>query len=262
VDREIQQQFGAVAEKYVTSAVHARGEDLAVLLDAAAPRTSDRALDLGTAVGHTALALAPRVARVTGVDLTAEMLARASRLARERAIRNLALARADVSALPFKDATFDLITSRYSAHHYTSPAQVAYEVARVLKPGGRFVLGDTVSPEEPALDTFINAVELLRDRSHVRDYTIAQWRALLEGVGLAVDIVHTWYLRLDFAEWVERMETPRQAVDMLRLLLREAPADAKRAFQIEVAEPMAFSLKGAIIRAQKSTQLDVTAMRG
>jgi SAM-dependent methyltransferase len=251
VDREIQQQFGAVAERYVTSAVHARGEDLAVLLDAAAPKPSDRALDLGTAVGHTALALAQRVAQVTGVDLTVEMLARATRLAREREIRNLALARADVSALPFEAATFDLVTSRYSAHHYTNPAQVALEVARVLKPGGRFVLGDTVSPEEPALDTFINAVELLRDRSHVRNYTIAQWRAMLEGVGLAVDVVHTWYLRLDFAEWVERMQTPRQAVEMLRLLLREAPAEAKRAFRIDSADPMAFCLQGAIIRTRK-----------
>ncbi|HLZ06967.1 MAG TPA: methyltransferase domain-containing protein, partial [Chloroflexota bacterium] len=177
MEREIQSQFGAVAERYVGSAVHARGIDLPILIDAAAPRRDERALDLGTAVGHTAFALAARAGLVVGVDLTAEMLSQASRLAAERSIDNVRFVRADVTNLPFPDATFDIISSRLSAHHYAHVEQVVEEVARLLRSHGRFILSDTVAPDDAFLDTFINAVEILRDRSHVRDHSVRQWQA-------------------------------------------------------------------------------------
>ena len=97
MDREVQQQFGAVAANYVASAVHARGADLAELIRASALRGDELVLDLGTAVGHTALAVAPQARRVIGMDLTSEMLALAGRLAAERGVGNVSFARADVS---------------------------------------------------------------------------------------------------------------------------------------------------------------------
>jgi SAM-dependent methyltransferase len=252
VEREIQQQFGAVAENYIASAVHARGEDLPVLVRAAAPTGDECVLDLGTAVGHTAFTIAPHVRQVIGVDLTSEMLDRARRLTRERGVTNVAFARADVGDLPFDSASFDIVTSRYSAHHYPQPACVASEVARVLKPGGTFILSDTVAPDAPALDTFINAIELLRDRSHVRDHTIGQWQAILGRDGLKSEVVHVWDLRLDFADWVERMRTPAPAVALLRTLLSDAPSEARQEFQINTDGRLSFCLKGALLRASRS----------
>lgn len=251
LDRHVQQQFGAVAANYVTSVTHAQGPDLPKLVELAGPRGDEEVLDLGTAVGHTAFAFAPRVARVIGIDLTAEMLDQARQLALSREVRNVNFAQADVSQLPFGDASFDLITSRYSAHHYAEPGQVAREVARLLRPGGRFLLADTVAPEDPALDTFINTVELLRDRSHVRDHTVTQWQALLAAAGLRSAVVHTWNVALDFGAWVERMRTPPAAVAQLRTLLFEAPERARATFEIQTAPHLAFCLKGAIIRAEK-----------
>ncbi|MGH2461276.1 MAG: class I SAM-dependent methyltransferase [Chloroflexota bacterium] len=249
MDREIQDQFGAVAANYVTSAVHARGEDLPLLVEAAGLAGHESVLDLGTAVGHTAFTFAPRVERVTGVDLTDEMLAQARELASARRVENVRFVRADVSDLPFDRASFDLVTSRYSAHHYANPREVGYEIARVLRPGGRVVLADTVAPEDPAMDTFINAVELLRDRSHVRDHSIAQWRAILAEAGLASEVYQTWDLSLDFEEWVARMRTPSDAVALLRSLLVEAPRIARETFQIRSRDRLTFCLKCAIIRA-------------
>jgi SAM-dependent methyltransferase len=249
IEDEIQRQFGAVAQNYLTSPVHARGPDLPILIEAAGIEGSEEALDLGTAVGHTALALAPLVRRVVGVDLTAEMLTEAARLAARRQVGNLVLVRADVADLPFARASFDLVTSRYSAHHYPDPQEAMQEVARVLRPGGRFILADTIAPDEPALDTFINAVELLRDRSHVRDHTIGQWRAMLAAAGLASDVYYGWDVELEFDEWVARMQTPPDAVAVLRRMLVEAPSAARSAFHIRGRDRLRFCLKGVIIRA-------------
>ena len=136
----IQSQFGAVAANYATSAVHAGGADLQALVAAARLTGEERVLDIGCGAGHTALAVAPGAASVTAVDLTREMLEVAAALARERGITNITFEPADVSALPFPDATFDIVTSRYSAHHYGAPEKALAEAARVLRPGGRLLL--------------------------------------------------------------------------------------------------------------------------
>jgi len=127
---------------------------------------------------------------------------------------------------------------------------MANEVARVLRPGGRFVLADTVAPADYALDTFINTVELLRDRSHVRDHTVAQWQTMLSQAGLQSAVVYEWDVVLDFDDWVARMKTPPNAVAMLRSLLNEAPTAARETFQIRDGGRLSFSLKGAIMRAE------------
>jgi SAM-dependent methyltransferase len=250
MDREVRQQFGASAEHYVKSSVHARGADLAIVVEAAGLRGRESVLDLGTAVGHTAFALAPHAAWVHGVDLTPEMLQQAQRLAADRHVSNVSLTRADVTHLPFSPASFDVATCRYSAHHYADPRQVLREVARVLRPGGRFILADTVAPDDLALDTFINAVELLRDRSHVRDHTVGQWQTMLGNAGFTSEILYAWDVELDFVEWVQRMQAPPHAVTTLRSLLVEAPTPAREEFHIVTVNPLSFCLKGAIIRAR------------
>ena len=171
----VQKQFAPVAANYATSVVHVAGPDLTAMLAAADARPDQRALDAGCGTGHTALAFAPQLAEVVALDLTEAMLAQGRKLARDRSITNVTFQRGDVERMPFPDASFDLVTSRYSAHHYPHPLAALREFMRVLKPGGTFLLVDVVSPELPAQDTFLNAIELLRDPSHVRDHTIEQW---------------------------------------------------------------------------------------
>ena len=245
----VRQQFGAVAASYVTSAVHARGPDLADLVRAAAPTGRERALDLGTAAGHAALAIAPRVRAVVGVDITAEMLEHARALAGERAIRNVEFRLADVEALPFAPESFDLAISRFSAHHWASPARALAEVARVLRPDGRFVLIDTVGPADPEADRFIDAVERLRDPSHRRAWTPAEWLAMFREAGLEGELLREWPLDQDFDEWVARMRTPPEATARLRDLLDGAPEAIRRVFRITRADGRRrFSLLCALVR--------------
>ncbi len=229
--KDVRAQFGKTAAAYVSSATHASGEDLERLIAVAAPRSTERALDLGCGVGHTLRRLAPLVAFAVGADATLEMM-QAGRASVVTAT-NIAFAQTDASALPFADATFDLVTCRLAAHHFHDAASAFREVARVLSPGGRFVLVDNYAPDDPALDAFINELETLRDPSHVRNETVGGWRALLDGAGLRAstesDLMTT---KLSTEGWLARSETPADRAAEVRRRLRGASPMAVSTFHI------------------------------
>ena len=106
-----------------------------------------------------------------------------------------------------RHGSFDLVVSRFSAHHWHDVARGLAEARRVLAPTGSAVLVDVVAPEEPLLDTFLQTIELLRDPSHVRDYAPSEWRALLEAAGFAIEGETARRLPLEFASWIARMKT-------------------------------------------------------
>jgi len=249
IKNAVERQFSPVAANYATSAVHAAGPDLVAMLAAAALQGNERVLDAGSGAGHTALAFAAQAAEVVAVDLTEAMLAQGRKLARDRKLENISFKRGDVEQLPFPDASFDIVTSRYSAHHYPHPQIALREFARVLKPGGRLLLADVVSPEPPAPDTFLNAIELLRDPSHVRDHTVGQWLGMCAEAGLPAETLGEWPLRLEFESSVARMNTPFLAITQIRALIDGAPREVRAALVLE--EGYSFSVPSALIRGVK-----------
>jgi ubiquinone/menaquinone biosynthesis C-methylase UbiE len=244
------EQFDRVAAAYATSAVHARGLDLAWLVETLQPEPAWRVLDLGTGAGHAALAVAPHVAQVTAVDVAERMLATARGLAEERGLANLETVRADVGALPFPDQTFDAAFSRYSAHHWPDPDAAVREAARVLRAGAPIVLIDTISPYNPALDSYVNALELLRDPSHGRNAPESEWRARLEVAGFITEPAREWTIDLDTEEWLARAGTEPWRAEACRQLLRDAPAAARDAFDI-AADGSRFRLHCVLLSARK-----------
>ncbi len=250
----VQNQFGPVAANYASSAVHASGPDLIAMLEAASLRGGERVLDAGCGAGHTALAFATGAGEVIGVDLTIAMLAQAKRLAAERNLTNTRFERGDVERLGYDDASFDIVTSRYSAHHYPHPAAAVREFARVLKPGGTLLLVDVISPDPPAADTFLNAIELLRDPSHVRDHTASQWVALCSEAGMRAEVVQTWPLRLEFESWVARMNTPFLAITQIRALIDGAPREVRSILGIDGENNYSFTVPTMLLRAVRDNQ--------
>jgi len=232
-DAQTHAQFGPRAAEYVQSAVHASGADLDMLEAAVRASGAARALDLGCGGGHAAYRMAPHVGQVTACDLSPEMLAAVAETARARGLGNVATEQAAAEALPFADGAFDFLACRYSAHHWRDLDGGLREARRVLRPGAAAVFIDAISPGAPLLDTHLQAIELLRDTSHVRDYTLGEWIAALGRAGFAVASTRTWRLRMDFATWTARMRTPAGLVTAIRALQAAASAETRAHFAIE-----------------------------
>lgn len=209
-------QFGPVAEAYLTSGVHASSDALEVLVEMVKP-SGGKVLDIGTGAGHTAYAFAPYVDSVTAFDLTPEMLAIVSREAKARGLTNISTVEGDAMAMPFEDAAFDGVTCRLCAHHFSDVPKFVREVGRVLEPGGWFLLVDTVSPEGDAAAESVNEVERLRDPSHAYNLKDSEWLELLRRTGFEVLATDSRRKALNFDEWADRMRVS----DVLKPTIRE-----------------------------------------
>lgn len=253
VKERVRAMFGRNAEAYVTSPTHAAGKDLQRLVELAELAPSDLALDVSTGGGHTALAVAPHVARVIASDLTPRMLAAARTFITSLGVANVEYVVADAERLPFLDATFDLVTVRIAPHHYADVQAAAHEMARVLVPGGRLLLIDNVAPEEPLLDEMVNRWEKLRDTSHVRNYSVSEWQGFLAAAGLDVTHTETEQKAHPFAAWVERSQMPAEERVALEAEILAAPAQARHHFKIEEQDGrlVSWSSDYVLMRAEK-----------
>ncbi|MGG7517528.1 class I SAM-dependent methyltransferase [Allorhizobium undicola] len=232
-DHHVQSQFGPRAAAYVESAVHAAGEDLRHIAQLAGDIRPAKALDLGCGGGHVAYALAAHAHEVVAVDLSSDMLAAVAGVARQRGLANLHVQQASVQALPFEDASFDFVASRFSAHHWQDVDAGLREAARVLKRASPAVFVDVIAAGRPLLDTHLQTIELLRDTSHVRNYSAAEWHEKLARAGFGVERCHMFRTRMEFASWIARMATPKPLVDAIRLLQKAAAPEVQQVFAIE-----------------------------
>ena len=255
---QVRQQFGANAAAYVSSPTHAQGASLARLVALTDPQPGWRVLDVATATGHTALAFAPRVAAVVGLDLTPEMLPLAARLAAERGAANVAFAVGDVDDLPFGGA-FDLVTCRIAPHHFADIDRFLAEAARALRPGGLLAVVDNVVPgsrlrgkkadRERKAGDYVNAFEKLRDPSHVRCLSFEAWMDALAAVGLVVGAAETIDKRLTFETWAARHTSAMQT--RLRAMLLQAPEIARAFLDPRVEGVTTFRLREGVFVARR-----------
>ncbi|HEY3988722.1 MAG TPA: class I SAM-dependent methyltransferase [Acidobacteriaceae bacterium] len=232
-DTLVAQQFGATAHAYLESATHATGEDLELLGREIAATPRAVVLDLGCGAGHASFAAALSAASVTAYDLTAEMLAVVEREAATRGLANITTVQGMAEAIPFPDAHFDWVVSRYSAHHWHDVPAALREVRRVLKPDGQVILIDIAGGETPLLDTHLQAAEILRDPSHIRDYSTREWLALFGEAGFTASMRKEWPVKIEFAGWVARQRTQPERIAAIRALWSAAPDEVRSFFEVQ-----------------------------
>lgn len=248
-EQVVQRQFGEQASAYLSSAVHAQGAEFALLQAAVDGRDDARVLDLGCGAGHVSFHVAPLVGEVVAYDLSEQMLEVVANTAAQRGLDNMRSECGAAERLPFADASFDFVFSRYSAHHWSDLGLALREVRRVLKPGGVAAFIDVVSPGRPLLDTYLQSVEVLRDSSHVRDYAVAEWVGQVSEAGLSVRSHTRQRLRLEFSSWVERMRTP-EVMRAAILALQQAVGQEVRDY-FEITADGSFSTDVLVLWAER-----------
>jgi ubiquinone/menaquinone biosynthesis C-methylase UbiE len=227
------QQFDASASNYLTSPVHAKGDDLERLRAIAEKGKPTWVLDLGCGAGHASFALARGGARrITAFDPSSKMLAVVAQEAATRGHDAIETLGGAAEMLPFDNGSFDLVVTRYSAHHWACVPRALAESARVLVPKGQLVVIDVIAPETPLFDTALQVLEFLRDASHVRDYRMSEWMTMHRDTGFAVPTTTTWKMSIDFDSWISRIGTPPARVAALRTVLAELPNEVRQHFHI------------------------------
>jgi ubiquinone/menaquinone biosynthesis C-methylase UbiE len=240
------QQFGASATHYLTSTVHATGADLDRLTALAAALHAPRILDVGSGAGHASYAVARAGAKkVVAYDLSTDMLAVVAAQAAARGHAAIETLAGPAERLPFADASFDVVVTRFSAHHWLDWRRALSEIARVLVSHGALIAIDVVAPEVPLFDTALQTLELLRDASHVRNYRGSEWRAALIEAGFAPPKIDRWKLALEFHSWVARIATSPARIDALKMVFDALPFEARE--YLGVANDYSFSIEAAWI---------------
>ena len=140
-----------------------------------------------------------------------------------------------------------------SGYHFASMHRFLAESVRVLKANGRLLIADTSAPDDADADRWENEVELLRDPSHVRDYTLAEWRLFVEAAGFVeVEAAERSRTHLTFNDWVTRSGTPAETVARLRQLYDSASLAAVSAFGIRAdGDDFAWSWPVAVVTGRK-----------
>ncbi|MBI3304619.1 MAG: methyltransferase domain-containing protein [Deltaproteobacteria bacterium] len=174
----IRDQFTKQAIPFATAPGIKDEEALKLLVDFTGAKPDDAVLDVACGPGLVACAFAQVTRHATGIDLTPAMIERARALQQEKKLTNVTWHVGDVLPLPYADASFSIVTSRFAFHHFPDPQAVLAEMKRVCTPGGKVVVIDVMAAPDPEKAAAYNRMEKLRDPSHARGLTLAEMETL------------------------------------------------------------------------------------
>ena len=233
IQRTAQQQFDRQSDRYGKGHILSDVADVKGALGRLPWLKPGRALDVATGAGHTGLFLAGAGWQVALADISPAMLEHAAAAARERGL-HVETRQHTAESFPYTDNSFDLVTCRVAAHHFSDPGAFVREAARVLKSGGAFLLIDgSVEDGQPVAEEWLHDVEKLRDPSHHRFLSQGNWARLCEDAGLRVVFSELQPFKQPDLNWYfeTAATTPENRAKVLELV-RHAPPEARDLFRL------------------------------
>lgn len=218
-------QFTRQAVPFSTAPGITDEQALRLVVEFAGAGPDDTVLDVACGGGNVVCAFARVVRHATGIDLTPAMIEEARRRQADEGLPNVSWHVGDVRPLPFPDATFSIVTSRYAFHHLLDPQEALREMARVCAPGGTVVLIDAEASPDPRKAAEFDRMEAFRDPSHVRALPLAELRALFSGVGLPDPRGTAYRLETDLDGLLSRSFPKPGDADRVREIVRAAVDD-------------------------------------
>jgi len=216
----IRDQFTRQAVPFASAAEIRNEEALRRIVDMAQTGSADTVLDVACGPGLLACTFARVAQHVTGIDLTRRMLEQARVRQAQLNLNNLTWHEGDVLSLPFADASFSIVATRFAFHHFLDPLAVLREMRRVCRPGGRIVVADT-APAQDKADAF-NHMECLRDPSHVRALSPGELLGLFAAAGLPSPCLRHDDLRYELESLLARSFPDKGSADLIRQLFAES----------------------------------------
>lgn len=229
------QQYQDKSSNYLHSTVHAQGAEFAKMRQLVQDNQLAHILDLGCGGGHVSYHIAPSVKSIIAYDITPSMVELVQSEAQKRNLTNITIQIGMAENLSFADHQFDAIITRYSAHHWQNVPQAMLEMHRVLAKDGKVVIIDVLGNSQPVLNNFLQTIETIRDPSHVKNYSLAEWLYFAEITGFCVETIEKQKLALNFDSWVARMHTPDTNVQVIRHLQKNCATHVKQYFGIDDA---------------------------
>jgi ubiquinone/menaquinone biosynthesis C-methylase UbiE len=217
---KILDQFTRQAVPFSSAPAIRNQEALNRIVELAGAGPEDTVLDVACGPGLLVCAFARVVRHATGIDLTPAMLEQAREQQRQQSLQNITWRHGDVLPLPFEDGQFSIVSARFAFHHFLDPLAVLKEMRRV---GGRIVVADS-APASGKADSF-NAVEQLRDPSHVRAMPVEELRGMFRSAGLAKPRVESYRLEGELEDLLRRSFPNEGDADRIRSIFERSLVD-------------------------------------
>jgi SAM-dependent methyltransferase len=229
-------EFTRQAKQFASSPSITAAELTARFVDAVDAGPDTTILDVACGPGIVTAALAAKARAVVAFDLTPEMLLQARHRCAKAGLTNVTFQQGSATALPFPDNSFDGVVTRLSVHHFDAPRLVLNEMFRVLKPGQKFVVADVVSSEDAGESELHNAIEVLRDPSHVRMLPATELTSMITDAGFAIDTQSTWDQPRKFEEWAAIVDDPQRVAPLRTIVQRLARAGEHAGFGLSLVD--------------------------
>jgi ubiquinone/menaquinone biosynthesis C-methylase UbiE len=250
--KRVTEEFRRQAETFDTFAQKTDENVAARFASALGDAGQGNLLDVACGPGVVTAALAPHAKSIVAFDATQEMLEKARARCAKAGLASVSFRQGNAEALPFGDDEFDGVVTRLAVHHFAEPQRAFGEMFRVLRPGGTAVIVDVVSSEDAREERLQNAIERLRDPSHVRMLPASELDRCIAEAGFADLEPATWDKDREFEEWMDIVNDPARAqpIRVVAQALAESGRSAGMGLSIK-GNAIVFFHRWRLVRASK-----------